>query len=94
MQEFEIRPFTFGLILDLLHDFNCFTYLFLAWLSVVAGIDISLEFEIIAIFESLENLDNHIEPVTVFLTLRAVMDMSDSLDCTLLRSVSFLPRGS
>jgi len=46
MQEFEIRPFTFGLILDLLHDFNCFTYLILAWLSVVAGIDISLEFEI------------------------------------------------
>jgi len=47
MQEFEIRPFTFGLILDLLHDFNCFTYLILAWLSVIASRDISLEFEII-----------------------------------------------
>ena len=66
MQQFEIRPFTFALILDLLHDFNCFTFLILAWLSVIAGIDISLEFEIIAIFESLEILDSYLEPVMHF----------------------------
>ena len=36
----------FGLILDLLHNFNSFTYWILASFGGIAGVDIYLEFQI------------------------------------------------